>query len=423
MKVVRFFLQSALEIFRGGRVYWTWVAMLGFLALVGLYCYVYQFQVGALHSTDLGEEVPWGIYIANFAFMVGIAAAAVMLVIPAYIFHQESIKEVVIMGEVIAATACIMCILFILASLGRPDRLWHILPFIGRLNFPSSMLAWDVVVINTYLILNLIIPTYMLYTKFEGREPNPKIYFPLVLLSIFFAISIHTVTAFLFSSNVSRPFWHSSILGPRFLASAFSSGPAFMILILQVIDRQTKLKVSAKVIESLALITAVALQISLFLLGAEFFTDFYSQTQHASSIQYLFFGLEGHNHLVPWIWTAVALNVTAVFILSVHKLRNNKLFLNIACLLLIVGIWIEKGMGLVIPGFIPSPLGDIVEYSPSIYEIGVCVGIWAIGGLIFTFLAKMTVPIEIGAFRKERLSEKDPHWGKQTANRMINVAD
>ncbi|MGK5094830.1 NrfD/PsrC family molybdoenzyme membrane anchor subunit [Deltaproteobacteria bacterium TL4] len=402
MNILYFFWDAGKEIFKGGKHYWSWMGLLSLGALFGIYCYVQQFHYGALHTTGLGEEVPWGIYIANFAFLVGIAAAAVMLVIPAYIFHHQEIKNVVILGKMIAVAACIMCILFILSSLGRPDRLWHILPFIGRLNIPNSMLAWDVIVINGYLILNIIIPFYILYSKYMGGEPKTKIYYPGVLISIGFAISIHTVTAFLFSSNVSRPFWHTSILGPRFLASAFTSGTALMIITLQVIRSQTKFKVDEAVIEVLAIITAISLQISLFLLAVELFTDFYSQTQHASSIQYLFFGLEGHASLVPWIWTAVVLNVTAVIILSIHKLRENLKLLNVACVLVMVGIWIEKGMGLVIPGFIPTPLGDIVEYTPTFYETGVCIGIWSIGALIFTALAKVAIPVEMGLLTRKK---------------------
>ena len=96
-----------------------------------------------------------------------------------------------------------------------------------------------------------------------------------MLVSIAWAISIHTVTAFLFSSNVARPFWHTALLGPRFLASAFAAGPALIILALQIIDRNTPFKVQRSVIDLMALITTVALQINLFLVGAEIFTDFY----------------------------------------------------------------------------------------------------------------------------------------------------
>jgi len=252
------------------------------------------------------------------------------------------------------------------------------------------------VVLMGYLLLNIGIPFYILYTRFKGEKPELRLYFPWVLLAIAWAISIHTVTAFLFSSNVARPFWHTAVLGPRFIASAFTSGPALIILALQVIHKNTAFTVNNSVLSMVALITTVSLQINLFLLGVELFTEFYFPTEHTHSATYLYFGLEGHRALVPWIWTAFAFNVVAVVILMIHRLRSHRTLMNIACVLSIVGVWIEKGMGLIVPGFIPTPIGEIFEYSPSAAEIWISIGIWAIGLLIFTMLAKIALPIELG---------------------------
>ena len=375
------------------------MALLGATSAIGIFSYSVQFEQGILTTTGLSEEVVWGIYIANFAFLIGIAAAAVMLVIPAYIFNNEEIKQVVLVGEAMAISACLMAVMFILASLGHPERLWHILPVIGRMNLPRSMLAWDVVVVNLYLFLNVVMFFTMLFMNYKGAEPYFPVYFVGVIVAIMVAVSIHTVTAFLFSSNVSRPYWHSAILGPRFLASAFTSGPALIILTLQFIRNNTRYAVSNKVIETLAVIMTVTLQINMFLLFVEVYTEFYSQTRHASSIQYLFFGYKGYSSLVPWIWTSIALNLIAVVALSIHPIRRNLKYLNIACVFTIVGIWIEKGMGLVIPGFIPTPLGDVVEYVPTQYELGVCLGIWSIGTIIFTLLVRGAIPIQIGELK------------------------
>lgn len=399
MDLVNFFIDSGKEIVRGGKTYWTWLGFLGVVILAGAISFGLQTYYGPLATTGLGEEIPWGIYIANFAFLVGVAAAAVMLVIPAYIFHQGDFKSAVILGESMAAAACITCVTFILATLGRPDRLWHIMPVIGGMNLPTSMLAWDVVVINGYLFLNLLIPFYILYTKYKGDEPKTKVYYPFVIIAIIFAIAIHTVTAFLFSSNVSRPFWNIAVLAPRFIASAFTSGPALIILVLQVIRAKTKFKIDDGLISTLAIVTTISLQINMFLMGSEIFTELYSLTQHTASIQYLFFGIEGHAKLVPWMWMSLAMSFTAVIILSIHPLREKRKLLNIACVLVIIAIWIEKGMGLVIPGFIPTPLGDIVEYLPTIYEVLTMFGIIGIGTLVFTILVKVAIPIELGELR------------------------
>lgn len=393
-----FFADSLRQVFRGGRLYWTWVGGLTLVVLVGVAFYWRQLEQGLI-ITGMSDQVSWGVYIASFTYLVGIAAAAVMLVIPAYVFHREDVKQVVLVGEGIAVAAVIMSILFVVVDLGRPDRIWHMLPWVGQLHFPESLLAWDIVVLTGYLFLSVTIPFYMLFSRYRGREPDERVYLPPVLISIGWAISIHTVTAFLFSSNVARPFWHTAVLGPRFLASAFTAGPALIVLASQIVDRNTRFKVQSSVIDLMALITTVALQINLFLVGAEIFTDFYFRTEHVAAATYLYLGLDGANKLVPWIWTAILLDASAAVILTVHPLRTRRGFLSIACVLAIVGVWIEKGMGLVVPGFVPTPLGEVFEYSPHWGEVFISLGIWALGMLVFTVLAKIAIPIELGELR------------------------
>lgn len=392
---IRFVLDGLREMLRGGPAYWRWLGALAVLIAIGLWAYIGQLSEG-LVVTGMSDQVSWGFYISNFAFLVGIAAAAVLLVIPAYLFHRGDVKSVVLLGEGLAVAAVICAMLFVTVDLGRPERVWHMFPVLGRFNWPMSLLAWDVVVLSGYLALNLALPLYVHFCHWRGQEPVLKRYFPVVVIAMFWAVSIHTVTAFLFSANAGRPFWHTALLGPRFIASAFVSGPALIILVLQVIRCVTDYPVRQSVIDTLALIMAVSLQISLFFVVAELFTDFYNETSHAGSMRYLFFGLGGLGSLRGWIWTALALNLVAVVILSVHRWRNATLTLNIACVLAFVGIWIEKGMGLVVPGFIPTPLGEVFEYSPTLRELAVALGIWAIGALVFTLLAKASIAIELG---------------------------
>ena len=393
--LVTFVRDAVAAMFSGGRTYWIWLGLLSVLVLAGLIAYGVQLRYGLI-VTGLSDQVSWGFYIANFAFLVGIAAAAVLLVIPGYIFHREDIKSVVLIGEGLAVAAVLAAMLFVIVDLGRPDRMLHMLPFIGSLNFPQSLLAWDVLVLSGYLLLNLAIPFYVHYCHYRGREPNFAAYFPFVVLAIFWAISIHTVTAFLFSANTARPFWHVALLGPRFIATAFVSGPALIIIVLQLIGHFTRYRVPSTVIDTLALFMAVALQISLFFIGVELFTDFYNEGAHAGSIRYLYFGLEGMASLAPWIWTALLMNVIAVVILTIHPLRRRRSLLNTACVLAFVAIWIEKGMGFVVPGFIPTPLGEVFEYSPTLVELVLAAGIWAFGILVFTLLARASIAIDLG---------------------------
>jgi Ni/Fe-hydrogenase subunit HybB-like protein len=391
----RFVLDSLAECFRGGRQYRSWLALLGLTTAVGAVAYVRQLQQGLI-VTGMSDQISWGVYIANFTFLVGVAAAAVMVVIPAYIFKHEGAHRVVLLAEAVAVSASFMCMVFVMVDLGRPDRFWHMIPFLGRFNWPISILAWDVVVLSGYLALNFFIPMYFLYNRYRGTKPVFKHYFPWILVSIFWAISIHTVTAFLFSWNPARPFWHTSLMAPRFIASAFAAGPAFIILVFKMVDKYTSFKIDREVVHMLSLICTVALQINLFMIGAEIFTEFYSPTTHTESARYLFLGIGEARALVPWMYSALFLQVVAMVILMVHPLRRNRWWLYGACAAAIVGIWIDKGMGVIIPGFVPTPLGEVFEYTPSWTEFLVSIGIWALGALVGTLLVKSTIGIILG---------------------------
>jgi len=382
----------------GSKYYYAWLAFLGLLMFIGAVSYGAQLKNGLI-VTAMRDQVSWGFYISNFTFLVGLAAAAVLLVVPAYIYNFKPIKEIVLFGELLAVAAITMCIMFVVVDMGRIDRLWHVIPFVGKMNFPSSLLAWDIIVLNGYLAINLFISFYALYQMAHNREYSLQIIKPLIILSIPWAVSIHTVTAFLFNGLHARPFWNASILAPRFLASAFCSGPAVMMLIFQIVRKVSKIEIDNKAIFKIAELVAYAMGINLFLLAAEFFKEFYSGSIHLAPMKYLYFGLHGHNALVPWMWTAMIFNITAFFLFLRPRTRENLLTLNIACVLIIIGVYIEKGMGLSIPGFVPGTLGEIYEYAPTFIEKAVTIGIWATGALIYTLLMKFAIPIYTGELR------------------------
>ena len=400
-----FYKKTLILVAQGSKAYYGWCFLLLAIIIVGLLSYLKQHEVGLI-ATNMNDQVSWGLYIANFTYLVGAAAAAVLLVIPSYVYHFKPIKEIVILGELFAASSIIMAILFVMVDLGRIDRFWHMIPFVGSMNFPQSLLAWDVLALNGYLFLNLLIPIYLLVKFDYHNEPNWKFILPFILLSIPMAVAIHTVTAFLYNGLPARPFWNASILAPRFLASAFCSGPAIIIIIFQIIRKVSSIKIEDDALFKISELIAYAMFLNLFLLSAELYKEYYSQTVHIAAFKYLFEGLHGHNQLVAWIWAAMTMNVIAFFIFLVPQTRKRLATLNLGCLLIIVGVWIEKGPGFVIPGFVPDPLGEIYEYIPNLLELMVSFGIWATGLLIFTLLMKVAIPIETGKFTHTEYEEK-----------------
>ncbi|WP_442510960.1 sulfate reduction electron transfer complex DsrMKJOP subunit DsrP [Novipirellula sp. SH528] len=390
------FLRRSLSLATDGSLgFYAWMTALTAVALVGANAWANQVSAGMI-TTNMTDHVSWGLYIANFTFCVGLAAGGVMMVIPAYLYDDEEMHKVVIIGEAVAIAAIVMCTLSVLVDLGRPDRFWHLIPGIGRFNWPISMLTWDVIVLNGYLVINLHIVGYLLYMRYLGRKPNPVWYMPFVFLSIVWAISIHTVTAFLYCGLGGRPFWNTALLAPRFLASAFVSGPAFIILVMRVLRITSGYSAPPGPARTLIQIIRVAMVINLVMLASEIFTLFYTGGAHGVSAEYLFFGLHGHHGLVAWIWTAIAMNLLGTVLFFTPAALQRGSIRILACLLVIVGIWIEKGMGLIIPGFIPSTLHEIVEYTPSLVEWKVTAGIWAFGLLILTVMLRLIANVFTG---------------------------
>jgi Ni/Fe-hydrogenase subunit HybB-like protein len=407
MEAWRFFKKTLVLVAKGRPIYYLWCALLLFVMAVGLWFYMKQMETGLI-LTSMRDQVSWGLYIANFTYLVGVAAAAVLLVIQAYVYHFDPIKEIVVLGELFAASSIVMALLFVTVDLGRPDRFWHLIPWVGKLAFPNSLLAWDVIVLNGYLVLNVIVPVYILVNSYYEREPVRSFVIPLVLLSIPWAVGIHTVTAFLYNGLAARPFWNASILAPRFLASAFCSGPAMIIIIFQVIRKVSQIKFSDEALFKIAELIDYALFINLFLLGAEVFKEYYSNTIHLAPLEYLYEGLHGHRALVPWMWLSLTFNVTAFLLFLIPRTRRSLPTLNIGAFFIIVGVWIEKGPGFVAPGFIPDPLGEIYEYFPNFAELAISLGVWATGLLVFTLFMKVAIPIVRGDFIHSKYAKIAP---------------
>ncbi len=379
----------------GSRAYYMWMGLLALLAVIGVLFYFRQIDQGLI-ATNMRDQVSWGWYIANFTFLVGVAAAAVVLVIPYYIYDYKPIGNMVLIGEVMAISAVSMCLMFILLDMGSPERFWHLIPGLGIFNFPESILTWDVVVLNGYLALNLFIVIYALSKIYMGKSYKTGLIWPFILLSVPAAISIHTVTAFLYLGLPARPFWNAAVLAPRFIASAFCSGPAFMLIIFQILRKRTNIVISDKAIHKVAELITWAMAFNLFFLITEIFKERYSATAHIAPMNYLFYGLQGHDHLVPWIWSAIIFNSIAFLILLMPALRKNFLTMNIACVLIFIGVYIEKGIGLVFPGFTPDTLGEIYDYMPNAMELWISLAVWAIGLMIFTIGAKIAIAIQTG---------------------------
>jgi len=374
---------------KGSKRYWGLVLALAAIAGVGVLTWLYQLSFG-LGITGMSRDVSWGFYIAQFTFLVGVAAGGVMVVLPYYLHDYKAFGRITILGEFLAIAAVVMCLLFILVDLGQPMRMLNVLFY----PTPNSVLFWDMIVLNGYLFLNVVIGWNVLQAERHGTH-YPMWVKPLIYVSIPWAVSIHTVTAYLYCGLPGRHFWLTAILAPRFLASAFAAGPALLILLCMVIRKFTKFDPGWEQIQSLAKIVTYAIILNVFFFLCEVFVAFYSNIPgHMDSITYLFAGLHGHNAYVPWMWTSIIMMVLGIILLVPPVTRRNPMTLVAACLLVFFGAWIDKGMGMIAGGFTPNPLHEISEYIPTAPEVMIALGVWAAGFLVLTVLFKIAVSIK-----------------------------
>jgi Ni/Fe-hydrogenase subunit HybB-like protein len=378
-------LEKALS---GSRRYWTWIFIL--LAVIGVafLTYLKQFNEG-LGITGMSRDVSWGLYIGQFTFLVGVAASAVMLVIPYYLHDFKKFGKLVILGEFLAISAVIMCVLFIFVDMGQPMRITNVILH----PTPNSVMFWDSVVLIGYLALNLVIGWTTLGAERKGVKP-PHWVKPLIYLSVPWAVSIHTVTAFLYAGVPGRHFWLTAVMAPRFLASAFAGGPSLLILLAMLVRKFTKFDPGTEPIQALAKIVTYAMFANVFLLGMEFFTAFYSNIPgHMDPFHYLYAGIDGHGKLVPLMWVSSIFAIASLALLVFPGIRKNEKILAFACSILFISLWIDKGFGLVIGGFVPNMFEGITEYWPTLSESIITAGIWAIGLLVLTVLYKVAISV------------------------------
>ena len=379
-------LEKALE---GNSKYWTWIFfLLGVITVGGLF-YIHQYNYG-LGATGMSRDVSWGVYIAQFTFMVGVAAGGVMLALPLYLHDYKVFGKIAVLGEFMAIAAVAMCLMFITADLGQPMRIMNVILH----PTPHSMLFWDMIVLNGYLFLNAVCGWVILHSVYKNVPP-PKWAKILVIISVPWAFSIHTVTAFLYCGLPGRHFWLTAILAPRFLASAFAAGPALLLLIALFMKKMNLMDPGKEAVQKLTTIIIYAAIANVFFVGLEFFTAYYSNMPgHMATLDYLFWGIDGFDNLVIPMRFSMGIGITAIIMLLFKQIRNHEGWLALCLGMIFVSLYIDKGVGFVLGGFVPNPFERITEYYPTVTEIGITAGVWAAGALILTILYRIALKVE-----------------------------
>lgn len=389
-------VRFAVALLGGGAAWRWWLALNAMGFALGVAAFLYGHHHG-LAATAMTDQVPWGAYIANFTFFVGMGTAPVMVALPSLVYRRESLRPVLFTAQSLGLTATLVALLFVVVDVERLDRMWHMIPGVGYFNFPESMLAWDVVVLNGYFVIMSATLAYSVIARLRGREPSRRVVTATGVGSALWALGMHTVTAFLYAGFAGRPFWNSAVLAPRFLVSAIATGTAALLLATRAMEEEDgAAPLNADARRVLERTLSVSLAADLFLLGGQAFIEFYAQGSSVTPLRYLLLGINGHRALVPWAWLGAFLEVAACvfFALPEKSLARAERWgkvpsADVACGGALVGIWFNKGMSLVIPGFVPSQLGEFVEYVPSLVEAFVSLGVWCFGFTALSVLLRL----------------------------------
>ena len=303
------------------------VGVLAAIMVIGFCAYLFQLTQG-LCVTGMSNGVSWGLYITCFMFFVGLSAGGLIVASSAHVFGIESFKRVS-MPAVITTTVCILCAgAFILIDLGGIQRIWNM--FI-HLNF-TSPLAWDMCVITTYLVINVLDIIWLR----RGDERKVKM---LSYVALPVAILVHSVTAWIFGLEIAKEGWYSAIMAPIFVASACDSGLALLMVVLAAVRKAGVFDCGRELFANLARLLATFIAVDAFFIGCELLTTAYPGTEGASHV----LGIMTSGATAPFFWFEILGGLLIPFVLLASAKRRERTGVVVAASVLVMcGVFCKR---------------------------------------------------------------------------------
>jgi molybdopterin-containing oxidoreductase family membrane subunit len=365
-----------------GRRFYALVGVLLAVIVVGLSAWVLQLQSG-LVITNMRNVISWGVYISLFAWFVGVSAGGLIVSSSAAVFRIKEWEPISKMANLIAAVVIALAAIAILPDIGRPDRILNLFLYPNW----SSPLMWDVTIIFTYLIISvseLLLLIRADAMRKRGNEVsarrNSSIVRVLAFVALPVAVLTHSITAWIFGLQISRPLWNTALLAPLFLASALASGLGLVIFVSILGNRLGATKVSKETVVGLGRLLGVIILVDLFLLASEYITAFWpGAPAETAPFVVEFFGPYGGLAWIQW-----SLAIASFALLVYPRLRNSLSAKFVAAAAILVEVFFYR-LELVIPAFV-NPL---IQLQP-----GTSIGTYVQGVSSFAF-AGVYLPSDI----------------------------
>jgi molybdopterin-containing oxidoreductase family membrane subunit len=359
------------------------------VAVAGIALWMFQLSAGMV-NTNMRDFDAWGIYIIMFMLFVGLSAGGLIISSVPRVFGIPGFGGISKIAIWTSICCTVLAMGFIIVDLGGPLRIWHLVAYA---NF-SSPLMWDVVVLSLYLIVSII---YLWATvraeKGTGSSVALRVLSALALVA---AIMVHTVTAWIFGLQIAHEFWYTALLGPWFVSSALLSGLALVLVVVLALRKAAYIEIDGEPVTKMAKLLGVFTAVDLYFFACDLLTAGFPGAEGGEVVTMLTTG-----PLAPFFWSEVVFGIMTMCIGFVPSLRKPSLIvltsvlsiLAILCKriqLLIGGFQIanidyasaDAGPALSGAGESLASLGGSLVYVPSPLELGVVVGVLALGACI-----------------------------------------
>lgn len=371
----------------------AWLALLGILVFWGLAAWIYQLTQGLI-ATGMRDVVSWGLYIFTFAFFVGLSAGGLIVASGAEVFGVRSLKPLSRLGVMTAAACVLVAAMTIIPDLGNPQRVWELFRYPNW----SSPLIWDVLIILVYFVFAV---TDLAVMTRGGTEPSLRArgLRALAYVGLPAAVLLHSITAWIFGLQISRPWWNTSLMAPLFVTSAILSGTALVTLVALAAQRFDRFELQPQTRNALCGLMAVAVAVDLFLVGSDYITILWGNVpRERAALDVILPG--GSWQWLFWLEWVVG-GLVPFVLLVVPRYRRRPLLVAAASLLVMVGVYafrIELVVGGMLRPLLHLAPGNAIGsytvgvasfqfdgiYHPTWVEYGIVTGLFAFLALLIS---------------------------------------
>jgi protein NrfD len=381
---------------------------LGLIGLVAGSFGLWDRLVNGHTNAAYGSYVPWGLWVAQYIYFIGLSAGAFLLSTLVYVFNIKRFERVGKLALFTALVTLLSAMFSIWMDLGHPGRAWKLLL---QTNF-GSIMGWMLWFYTAYLILLAVefwlairadlvgwsernwLARFLTFGRKDVSEAavarDRKLLRILGSIGVPLAIAFHGGVGALFGVVGARPYWNSGITPIMFLVGALLSGGALITVLTALFGPGLGTEEHRDSVLTLGKIVLGLLALDVLLEWAEYSVIYYASIPaHYEALRLVLFG--------DYWWSFWLIHVVAGVVIPAILLmvaRKSVPLVAVACAL-IAFTFISVRLNIVIPALALSEIrgleqaftgpGLSFDYFPTLTEW--LFAIWVVSFGILLFLA------------------------------------